>query len=223
MRDSVTEIKQSFRQYDKVEPQGGGTEWRNGTGCPGDGWLDGGTYCQGSLATVHVAGNRYSPTCCSYLLHQATGMTLRSYIAAVRIQRAVQAVRDTDERLLDISIGCGYVSHEALTDSLCKTVRTIAECLPEASGSPSSGTAFVGKPSCRIRKWRYGYEQSSGGERSSLVYPFASVHRSIGIWDTDDRNYGEFWNNRDCEEISDLVENLRPISHDIVGPGKRIR
>lgn len=48
---------------------------------------------------------------------------------------------------------------------------------------------------------------------------YIPAHRYIGIWDKDAGNYGEFWNGRDCDAISDLVESLRPISHDIVGPG----
>ncbi len=158
----------------------------------------------------------YSPTYCSYLFHQATGMTLRSYMAAVRIQQAVRFVRDTDKKLLDIAVSCGYSSHEALTRAFVKTFgrspndfRKHPVCLP--SVLPPLENLLANSV--------YGGMAVSAVQEANVRLEYIPAHRYIGIWDKDAGNYGEFWNGRDCDAISDLVESLRPISHDIVGPG----
>lgn len=56
----------------------------------------------------------YSPCDCSTIFRDVTGMSMRKYIARRRLARAVLALRDTDARILDIAISCGYSSQEAL-------------------------------------------------------------------------------------------------------------
>ncbi|MCM1335097.1 MAG: AraC family transcriptional regulator [Bacteroides sp.] len=52
----------------------------------------------------------YSPYYCSTRFHEITGMTLKSYMAGRRLARAALALRDTDDRIIDIAIRCGYSS-----------------------------------------------------------------------------------------------------------------
>ena len=57
----------------------------------------------------------YSPYYCSVQFHKLTGMTIKSYVAGRRLSHAAIALRDTNERILDIAVKCGYSSQEALT------------------------------------------------------------------------------------------------------------
>lgn len=57
----------------------------------------------------------YSPCYCSYLFHQITGMTLKSYMAGRRLYYATIALRDSQQRILDIALRYGFSSQEALT------------------------------------------------------------------------------------------------------------
>ena len=57
----------------------------------------------------------YSPTYCSMQFHRVTGLTLREYAMQRRLYRAAIAIRETDARLIDIALDCGYATHEALT------------------------------------------------------------------------------------------------------------
>ena len=68
----------------------------------------------------------YSPYYCSVRFHRLTGMTIKSYIAGRRLSHAAIALRDTDERILDIAVKCGYSSQEALT----RAFQTMFGCTP---------------------------------------------------------------------------------------------
>ena len=57
----------------------------------------------------------YSPTYCSMLFHRVCGVTLKSYTARRRLTLAAQALRNSQERILDIALACGFSSQEALT------------------------------------------------------------------------------------------------------------
>lgn len=57
----------------------------------------------------------YSPWYCSALFHNITGVTLKSYVAGRRLSRATEEIRDTEERILDLSIKYGYSSQESLS------------------------------------------------------------------------------------------------------------
>ncbi|MNN63677.1 Transposon Tn10 TetD protein [compost metagenome] len=47
-------------------------------------------------------------------------MTLRDYVKIRRINCAALELRDTDDRILDIAVRCGFSSQEALTRSFVK-------------------------------------------------------------------------------------------------------
>jgi len=54
----------------------------------------------------------YSPYYCSYLFHHVCGLTLKSYMAGRRLCRTAMALRDTNERIIDIALRCGFSSQE---------------------------------------------------------------------------------------------------------------
>ena len=57
----------------------------------------------------------YSPAYCSMQFHRMTGLTLREYAMQRRLYRAALAIRETEARLIDIALDCGYATHEALS------------------------------------------------------------------------------------------------------------
>ncbi|MBD5469510.1 MAG: helix-turn-helix transcriptional regulator, partial [Lachnospiraceae bacterium] len=77
-------------------------------------WIEGHISENPSLMQIS-AQIGYSPYYCSVRFHEITGMTLKSYLAGRRLAMAALAIRDTDERILDIAVRCGYSSQEALT------------------------------------------------------------------------------------------------------------
>ncbi len=57
----------------------------------------------------------YSPFYCSTQFKGYVGTTIRRYIAQVKLEAAADLLRNTNGRVVDIALHCGYSSHEALT------------------------------------------------------------------------------------------------------------
>lgn len=57
----------------------------------------------------------YSPYYCSFKFHQITGISLKRYMALRRIYLSSIALRDTEERILDIALNHGYSTQESYT------------------------------------------------------------------------------------------------------------
>lgn len=57
----------------------------------------------------------YSPYYCSAKFHEAVGMTFKQYVAKRRMGLAMEDVKNTNERFLDIAIKFGFSSQEAFT------------------------------------------------------------------------------------------------------------
>lgn len=68
----------------------------------------------------------YSPYYCSTRFHEITGMTIKRYVSGRRLRLAALALWDTDERIIDIAMKCGYSSQEALT----RAFQTAFGCTP---------------------------------------------------------------------------------------------
>ena len=50
----------------------------------------------------------YSPYYCSVQFHKICGMTIKNYVSGRRIALAAGALRDTDERIIDIAVKYGF-------------------------------------------------------------------------------------------------------------------
>lgn len=57
----------------------------------------------------------YSPYYCSFKFHQITGISLKRYMALRRIYLSSIALKDTEERILDIALSHGYSTQESYT------------------------------------------------------------------------------------------------------------
>lgn len=159
----------------------------------------------------------YSPCYCSALFHEITGMTVKSYIAGRRLRLAALAIRDTDERIIDIAVKYGYSSQEALT----RAFSAAFGCTPAAYRKnpipiPLSIRQVVLNP------WQY---QNMKGELSMsetiLAKPHVKVeyipaHKYLGIWDDKAKDYGEFWQHHSCDTVCGIIDSLSNVSDIIV-------
>lgn len=159
----------------------------------------------------------YSPFYCSTQFHKVTGLTVKSYIAGRRLALAALALRDSDERILDIAIKYGYSSQEALTRAF-KTAFGL---------SPASyRRRFVPIP-LSIRQVVYFPEhyRAMKGERNMSILTKANVrtefipaHKYMGIWDESAKNYGEFWQKHDCDTVCGIIDSMSHVC-DLIIPG----
>lgn len=67
-----------------------------------------------SLAEI-AAQIGYSPDHCSEQFRKLSGMTIRDYMAKRRLYTAAQALRSTDDAIIDIALQSGFSSQQALT------------------------------------------------------------------------------------------------------------
>ena len=159
----------------------------------------------------------YSPYYCSTRFHEITGMTIKRYVSGRRLRLAALALRDTDERIIDIAVRCGYSSQEALT----RAFQTAFGCTPasyrrEPVPIPLSIKQVVLNPE---------YYQNLKGEKTMsktvltdahVKVEFIPAHKYLGIWDEKARNYGEFWQYHNCDTVCGIVDSLNNVCDIIV-------
>lgn len=159
----------------------------------------------------------YSPYYCSTQFHKVVGMTMKSYIAGRRLCKATIAIRDSEERILDIAIKCGYSSQEALTRAFVSAYH----CTPMAYRKNPRPLAFAVRQVVLLPEH---YERK--GEQSMSEFCFKEpeirmeyipAHKYIGIWEDRAVGYGDFWQYHDCEKVCGIIESLRNAADPIIG------
>lgn len=159
----------------------------------------------------------YSPYYCSVRFHEITGMTLKSYIAGRRLAMAALAVRDTDERILDIAIRYGYSSQEALT----RAFQAAFGCTPASYRRnpvpiPLSIRQVVRHPDHdQIQKGESTMSKTILTE-AHIRTEFIPAHSYLGIWDTHAKGYGDFWQNHDCDTVCGIIDSLSNVCDPII-------
>ena len=159
----------------------------------------------------------YSPYYCSVRFREITGMTIKSYMAGRRLTLAALALRDTDERIIDIAIRCGYSSQEALT----RAFSAAFGCTP---ASYRRGPVPIPLPIRQVVCFPEHYQNMRGEKTMSktilteaqVKVEFIPAHKYLGIWDGKAKNYGEFWQGRDCDSICGTIDSLSNVSDIIV-------
>ncbi|MBQ7849690.1 MAG: helix-turn-helix transcriptional regulator [Clostridia bacterium] len=150
----------------------------------------------------------YSPTYCSTQFRRVTGMTLRAYTQQRRLWRAVIAIRDTEARLIDIALDCGYASHAALTAAFTRAFgvtptayRTTGRLLP----LPLAFTP----------------DQEQGGEHMltdlNIRVEYIPAHRYLGVFRPSVQGEERVWPGHDCDLVTHTVESLSHLA-DVVIP-----
>lgn len=160
----------------------------------------------------------YSPTYCSMLFHRVCGVTLKSYTARRRLTLAAQALRNSQERILDIALACGFSSQEALT----RAFRSAFGLTP-AAFRRGGGPLPLFLPKEVFSPWHRGQQQQGGNHMSlkdlreaRVRVEYIPAHKYVGVWEERARNYGEFWRYHDCDAVCGTVESLRSLSHPVV-------
>ncbi len=158
----------------------------------------------------------YSPSYCSFLFHQVTGITLKSYMVGRRLCHATLELRDTNTRILDIAVRYGYSSHEALTRAFV-TAYGLTPIAYRNSPRPIklSIKQNVIFPDDYIN---IGGNRMSSIKEVNIRFEYIPAHKYIGIWDIRVNNYGDFWKYHDCDEVCGIIESMRNVAHEIVGP-----
>lgn len=154
----------------------------------------------------------YSPWYCSALFHNVTDMTLKSYVAGRRLSRATADIRDTGERILDLSIKYGYSSQE----SLSRAFKGRYGMTPAAfRKNPMIVPMLIKK---RVLFPSNFVERRDEMEENKLNVHIEHIpaHKYIGIWEKRASNYGEFWKYHDCDEVCGYVDSIGSMSHPIV-------
>ncbi|MCD2348063.1 helix-turn-helix domain-containing protein [Clostridium guangxiense] len=158
----------------------------------------------------------YSPYYCSYLFHQITGITLKSYIAGRRLCHATLELRDTNVRILDIALKYGYSSQEALTRALVnaygltpltyrKSPKPVQLSIKQDVLSPEDYIPIGGNRMSNIKE-------------PSIRFEYIPAHKYIGIWDIRVNNYCDFSKYHDCDEVCVIIESMRNVASESVGP-----
>ncbi len=154
----------------------------------------------------------YSMWYCSVLFHDATGMTLKSYVAGRRLARVTEEIRDTDKRILDLAVKYGYSSQEAMSRIFKKQFG----CTPAAyRKSPIPIPLQIYKV---VLFPEYDEKRIKTMEESRLAVKVEHIpaHKYLGIWEEKADNYCDFWKYYDCDEVCGFVTSMDKMAHPIV-------
>lgn len=150
----------------------------------------------------------YSPTYCSTQFHRVAGLTLREYAMQRRLCRAAAAIRDTNARLIDIALDCGYASHAAMTAAFQRaygltpqayraTRRLIPLPLPFVPKEKQGGEHMLTDPNIRVE--------------------YIPAHRYLGVFRPSVQGEERIWPGHDCDLVTHTVESLGHLA-DVVLP-----
>lgn len=157
--------------------------------------------------TDMAAALGYSPTYCSTQFHRVTGLTLREYAMQRRLYRAAVAIRDTDARLIDIALDCGYSSHEALTaafrhaygitpDEFRRRRMLLLLPLPYAP-QQKGGVHMLTEPNIRVE--------------------YIPAHRYLGAFRPSVVDGEHIWPGHDCELVTHTVQSMGYLADVVIG------
>lgn len=149
----------------------------------------------------------YSPTYCSTQFHRYTGLTLREYAMQRRLYHAAIAIRDTNARLIDIALECGYSSHEALTAAFRRaygvtpgTYRRRSSLIhlplpipPEQKG----GDFMLTEPNIRVE--------------------YIPAHKYLGCFRAAKVDGEPIWPGHDCDLVTHTVESMGRLADVVIG------
>lgn len=179
-------------------------------------WIEGHISENPSLMQIS-AQIGYSPYYCSVRFHEITGMTLKSYIAGRRLAMAALAIRDTDERILDIAVRFGYSSQEALTRAFLSAFG----CTPASyRRDPGPIPLSIRQVVCHPDHYQH---QKGDPTMNKTVLTEAHVrteyipaHGYLGIWDETAKGYGDFWQHHNCDTVCGTIDSLSNVSDLII-------
>lgn len=158
----------------------------------------------------------YSPYYCSNQFHAVVGMTMKRYIAGRKLGLAALAIRDTDQKLVDIALRYGFSSQQAFTRAFVYAFR----CTPAAyRKNPVPIPIYLRKEVVFPESDRDKGEQIM--MKTTLTEPtvrivYIPAHKYIGIWDAAVQDYFSFWQRHNCDEVCGVIESMSHVMHPIV-------
>lgn len=156
----------------------------------------------------------YSPYYCSSLFHKVSGMTLKSYLVGRRLCYAAIALRDTEDKIIDIALQYGFSSQEALTRAFVRAYG----CTPYAYRmNPRPIKLSIKHVVLEPDKKIFGGVDMSTVKEANIRFEFIPAHKYIGIWDIRAKGYGDFWKYHNCEEVGGIIDSMRHVSLEVVG------
>lgn len=169
-------------------------------------WIDG-HIADGATLPDMAREIGYSPTYCSTQFHRVTGLTLREYAMQRRLWRAAIAIRETEARLIDIALDCGYATHEALTAAFRRaygctpmeyrqTGRLIPLQLPFAPDQKQGGMHMLTEPNIRVE--------------------YIPAHRYLGVFRASGHGASRVWPGHDCDLVTHTVESMSHLADVVV-------
>jgi len=158
----------------------------------------------------------YSPYYCSTKFHEIVGMTIKTYISGRRLAIAALAIRDTEDRILDIALNCGYSSQEALTRAFINAYG----CTPAYYRKRKQPIALSVRQVI-LAPWNFIDKGESTMNTTVLTdakvrVQYIPAHKFIGIWDSKAENYGNFWNHHDCDNVCGIIDSMSHVADPII-------
>jgi len=149
----------------------------------------------------------YSPYYCSVQFHHIAGTTIKSYMAKRRLYMATLAVRDTDNRIIDIALEYGYSAQSALT----RAFRDVYGCTPAAYRKnpvpiPLSMSKIYISPENYIKK---GERNMSNIVEASYFIETVGAHKYLGVYKRSMTKNGEIWPSHACELTTGIVASFK--------------
>ena len=155
----------------------------------------------------------YSPYYCSVLFHKVCGTTFKSYLFGRRLSYVALALRDTNEKIIDIALRFGFSSQEALTRAFVK----IYGCTPYSyRTNPRPIKLSIKKDVLTPDNTIFGGADMSTVKEASVRFEHIPAHKYIGIWEIRAKNYGEFWQYHDCDAICGVIDSMRHVALEVV-------
>ena len=156
----------------------------------------------------------YSPYYCSTLFHKVCGLTLKSYLAGRKLCYVAMALRDTNDKIIDIALRYGFSSQEALTRAFVR----MYGCTPYSYRKNPLPIGFSIKQMVLTPdKNLFGGVSMSNVKNANVRFEYIPAHKYIGVWDMRAKNYGDFWEYHDCDEVCGIIESMRHVALESVG------
>ncbi len=152
----------------------------------------------------------YSPCYCSRQFHDKTGITIREYVSRRKLYFAALDLRDTNDRILDISIKFGYSSQVSFTRAF-KDAFNVSPAVYQKHPGPIPILARMEV----FTPYHYTVRENTFMNNSNLYqaqirFEHIPAHKFIGIREIDIPNYCELWDSGkyDCDTVTGINESM---------------
>lgn len=165
----------------------------------------------------------YSEFYVSRKFKEISGMQFRDYLRYRRLAFAVKDIRDTDRRILDISISYGFSSHEAFTRAFKKAYGITPSEYRNNNVPIKLRTILRPFDCCLLGVGGEGMIKTSYDVK--IYFVTIPAHKFLHIRNYESVGYWDFWQKQslipgqDCETICGLLDSIKGKLDDMGGTG----